>query len=240
MPLDVAGSPTVLLVGGGETAQGEVWLENNTGGDVKIEQARRSRSRSPPSSRPARYRCHPMRRSPTSRSSGCRSASGWSPSPHPGQYVAHVDLTTSIGIQTIPASLVVLAERAGGRPPGAAGVQRGWCRRRRSRPPSSFATSATSRSPSRRLPTNRSSKSSRASGCSASAPAGSSRCSRRPTSLRSPLDLTFTLAATPTIGPAEWARIGIDILVPAGLGTGRHVRALPRIVNDRFNIDLLT
>ena len=54
------------------------------------------------------------------------------------------------------------------------------------------------------------------------------------------LDLTFTLAATPTIAPAEWARIGFDILVPAGLTTGQHVRALPRIVNDRFNVDLLT
>jgi hypothetical protein len=54
------------------------------------------------------------------------------------------------------------------------------------------------------------------------------------------LDLKFTLAATPTIVPAGWERIGIDVLVPAGLSTGQHVRALPRIVNDRFNIDLLT
>ena len=38
MPLDVAGTGTILLVGGGETARGEVWLENNTGGEVKIEQ----------------------------------------------------------------------------------------------------------------------------------------------------------------------------------------------------------
>ena len=51
---------------------------------------------------------------------------------------------------------------------------------------------------------------------------------------------SFTLASTPTIPPAGWAKVDVDIAVPAGLSAGRHLRVLPRIVNDRCSIDLLT
>ena len=101
---------------------------------------------------PARSRCRRMRRSRTSRSSDCRSASGWSRSPPPGEYVAHVDLATSIGTQTIPATLGRPRQRAGRGPPGAARVHRVSCPAPRSRPRSSFATSAMSPSRSTSVP----------------------------------------------------------------------------------------
>ena len=107
MPLDVAGTGTVLLVGGGETAQGEAWLENNTGGDVKIEKAELSIQ----VAAVEQTGQIPLPPDETIADKSFRRLSisfGMEPFTAPGQYAAHLDLTTSIGVQVIPASLVVL------------------------------------------------------------------------------------------------------------------------------------
>ena len=238
MPLDVAGSPTVLLVGGGETAQGEIWLENNTGGDVKIDAATLSvmvggvdQTGPIPLPADASLAAKSFKR--------LSIGFGMEPFTAPGQYAAHVDLTTSIGNQTIPATLVVLANAQVAvlpEQPVFSGVL----------PASTITTAVIVRNVGNVAVTVASVPDEPlfevVAGQRLLGVGAGGIVQVQPASSLAPLalDLTFTLAATPTIGPAEWARIGIDILVPAGLGLGQHVRALPRIVNDRFNIDLLT
>src|SRR4051794_34823434 len=106
MPLDVAGTGTILLLGGGETAQGEVWLENNTGADVKVDDAHLSiqvgaveQTGRIPLAADEMIAKQSFRRLSIS--------FGMEPFTAPGEYVAHVDLDTSIGAQSIPALLVV-------------------------------------------------------------------------------------------------------------------------------------
>jgi hypothetical protein len=238
VPLDVAGSPTLLLVGGGETAKGEVWLENRTGGEVTIKTAQLTvQVPTGPQTGPI-----PLPSDAALADNSFKRLSigfGMEPFTAPGPYLAHVDLDTSIGLQTIPATLVVLANAQVAvlpEQPVFAGVV----------PGSTITTAAIVRNVGNVAVT------------VASVPdeplfdvvagqrllgVGTGGIVQvQPATSLAPLafDLKFTLATTPTIAPAEWARIGIDVLVPAGLSTGLHVRALPRIVNDRFNIDLLT
>jgi hypothetical protein len=238
VPLDVAGSPTALLVGGGETAKGEIWLENNTGGEVKIDSATLTvRVGAVDQTGPIPI---PSDASLADKSFKRLSiAFGMEPFTAPGQYTAHVDLSTSIGAQTIPATLVVLANAQVAvlpEQPVFTGVV----------PGSTITTGAIVRNVGNVAVTVASISDEPLFDVNAGqrllgVGAGGIVQVQPATSLAPlALDLTFTLAATPTIAPAEWARVGFDILVPAGLTTGQHVRALPRIVNDRFNVDLLT
>jgi hypothetical protein len=238
VPLTVAGSPTVLLVGGGETAKGEVWLQNTTGAEVKIHSARLTVQT------PTGNQTGPIplpTEAPIADKSFKRLSIGFGIEPFtaPGEYVAHVDLDTSIGVQTIPASLVVLANAQVAvlpEQPVFAGVA----------PASTITTAVIVRNVGNVAVTVTSVADEPlfdvVAGQRMLGVGAGGIVQVQPATSLAPLalDLKFTLAATPTIAPAEWARIGIDVLVPAALGLGRHVRALPRIVNDRFNIDLLT
>jgi hypothetical protein len=238
VPLTVAGSPTLLLVGGGETAKGEVWLENTTGAEVKITNATLTVhvggvDQHGPIPLPSDASL------PDNSFKRLSIGFGMEPFTAPGPYVAHVDLETSIGNQTIPATLIVLANAQVAvlpEQPVFAGVV----------PGSTITTAAIVRNVGNVAVTVAS---------MADEPLFEVVAGQRllgvgtggivqvqPATSLAPLalDLKFTLGATPTIVPAGWERIAIDVLVPAGLGTGQHVRALPRIVNDRFNIDLLT
>jgi hypothetical protein len=51
--------------------------------------------------------------------------------------------------------------------------------------------------------------------------------------------VTFT-NPTPTINPGDWAQVDILITAPASMTADRHFRVIPRIVTERFIIDLLT
>jgi hypothetical protein len=238
VPLDVAGSPTVLLVGGGETAKGDVWLENNTGGDVKIDSALLTvQVAGVDQTGPI-----PLPSDASIANNSFKRMSigfGMEPFTAPGQYVARVDLQTSIGNQTIPATLIVLANAQVAvlpEQPVFVGVV----------PGSTITTAAIVRNvgnvnvtvasvpdePLFEVVAGQRLLGVGAGGVVQVQPANSL--------VPLALDLTFTLATTPTIAPAGWARIGIDVSVPVGVSTGQHLRALPRIVNDRFNLDLLT
>ena len=108
MPLDVAGTGTILLVGGGETAQGEVWLENNTGGEVKIEDVHLTVTVGG-ADQTGRI---PLPADEVIANQSFRRLSisfGMEPFTAPGEYAARVDLDTSVGAQSIPAVLVVVA-----------------------------------------------------------------------------------------------------------------------------------
>jgi hypothetical protein len=238
MPLDVAGTGTILLVGGGETAQGEVWLENNTGAEVKVEDAHltitvggvQQTGRIP---------------IPADEVIGKQSfrrlsiALGMEPFTAPGEYVAQVDLDTSIGPQTIPALLIVLANAQVAvlcEQPVFTGVV----------PPATLSTAVIVRNvgnvafdvdtivdePLFEVVAGQRLLGVGAGGVVQVQPASSLVATTH--------ELTFTLGSTPTIAPAEWAKVGVDIGVPAGLPKELHVRALPRLGNDRFSIDLVT
>jgi hypothetical protein len=238
MPLDVAGTGTILLIGGGETVQGEVWLENNTGAEVKIESAELTVQVGAVSQTGS----IPLPDSEVIADQSFRRLSvgfGMEPFTAPGDYVAHVDLVTSIGLQTIPASLVVLANAQVAVLPEQPVFTQVV-------PPTTITTSVIVRNvgnvpvtvdavadePVFEVVAGQRLLGVGAGGIVQVQPA----TSLAPTGQQ----LTFTLATTPTIAPAAWAKIGVDVAVPAALGTGSHFRALPRIVNDRFSIDLVT
>jgi hypothetical protein len=45
---------------------------------------------------------------------------------------------------------------------------------------------------------------------------------------------------TPTINPGDWAQVDFQITAPATVTADRHFRVMPRIVTERFIVDLLT
>ena len=51
--------------------------------------------------------------------------------------------------------------------------------------------------------------------------------------------VTFT-NNTPTISPGDWAQVEFHLTTRATLAADRHFRILPRIVNERFVVNLLT
>jgi|1186.fasta_scaffold08152_3 hypothetical protein len=238
MPLKVAGTGTILLVGGGETAQGEVWLENDTGGDVKIDRADLSIQ----VGAVEQHGSIPLPADEGIKHNSYRRLSislGMEPFTAPGEYVARVDLTTSIGAQSIPALLVVIANAQvaviAEQPVFTQVV-----------PPTTIATAVVVRNVGN-VPVHIDAvpdeplfdvvAGQRLLGIGAG---GVVQVQPASSLVATAHELSFTLGATPTIAPGGWAKIGIDIAVPAGVGTGAHVRALPRIANDRFSIDLVT
>ena len=238
MPLDVAGSGTALLLGGGTTAQGEIWLENNTGAEVTIDKAELTVQVG------AGSQTGPIPL-PQDASIGAQSFKrlaigfGMEPSTAPGEYPASVDLVTSIGSQTIAAMLIVLANPQVVVLPEQTvftGVVAG----------STISTALIVRNVGNVAVTVSSvpdeplfeiGVGQRLLGVDAT---GDVTVQPAIDLAELPQKLSFTLASTPTVAAAGWAKIGVDIAVPAGLSSGKHLRALPRIVNDRCSIDLLT
>jgi len=51
--------------------------------------------------------------------------------------------------------------------------------------------------------------------------------------------VTFT-NPTPTLAPGTWASVDVKLKMPATLTANRHFRVLPRIATQRFVVDLLT
>jgi hypothetical protein len=45
---------------------------------------------------------------------------------------------------------------------------------------------------------------------------------------------------TPTLNPGEWAQVDFQLTTPAALAADRHFRVMPRIITERFVVDLLT
>ncbi len=238
MPLDVAGSGTALLLGGGATVQGEIWLQNNTGAEVKIDTATLSVqvgavTQTGPIPLPQDALIGP--------GSFKRLSIGFGMEPFtaPGDYTASVTLDTSIGTQIIPttlsvlsnAQLAVLPEQTvfTGVVPGTTITTAVIIRNVGN---VAVTLTAVPDEPLLEVVTGQ-----RLLGVD-----GGGTVLVQPATNLAPLAdlLSFTLAATPTIAVADWAKVGIDIAVPAGVSTDKHLRALPRIVNDRFSVDLLT
>ena len=144
MPLDVAGTATILLVGGGETAQGRGVARKQHGRRGQDRGRATSRSLSAAPIRPVRIPLPADEVLATSRFGDCRSAFGMEPFTAPGEYAAHVDLDTSVGAQSIPAVLVVVANAQVAVLCEQPVFTRSSRPTTRSRPRPSFATSATS------------------------------------------------------------------------------------------------
>jgi hypothetical protein len=239
VPLDVAGSGTALLLGGGSTVQGEIWLQNNSGAEVKIHGATLTVDVGGVSQQGP----IPLPQDETIATQSFRRLAigfGMEPFTAPGEYTASVELDFADGTsQTIPATLVVVANAQVAVLPEQTVFTDVVS-------PSTISTAAIVRNVGN-VPLTVSSitdeplldigASQRLLGVD-----GTGSVVVQPATDLTPLPetLSFTLGATPTIGPAEWNKIDIDIAVPIGLSAGRHLRALPRIVNDRFSIDLLT
>jgi hypothetical protein len=238
MPLDVAGTGTILLVGGGATAQGEVWLENNTGGEVKIEDVHLTVTVGAVD-QTGRI---PLPADEVIANQSFRRLSisfGMEPFTAPGEYAAHVDLDTSVGAQAIPAVLVVVANAQLAvlcEQPVFTNVV----------PPTTLSTALIVRNVGNVAvdvdaivdePLFEIAAGQRVLGIGAG---GVVQVQPASSLVATAHVLTFTLASTPTIEPAAWATSDVDIGVPAALDLGLHVRALPRLANDRFSIDLVT
>jgi hypothetical protein len=237
--LDVAGSGNALLLGGGSTVQGEIWLQNNTGVEVKIHSATLTVD---VGGVPQQGPIPLPQDEPIAKQSFRRLAIGFGMEPFtaPGEYTASVELEFADGTtQTIPATLVVVANAQLAVLPEQTvftGVSS----------PSTITTAAIVRNVGNVAvavssmpdePLLEVGAGQRVLGVD-----GTGTVLVQPATDLTPLSqtLSFTLGATPTVAPAEWNKIAIDIAVPAGLTAGRHLRALPRIVNDRLSIDLLT
>ena len=240
VPLDVAGSPTALLLGGGETVKGEIWLQNNTGRrgqDRHRDAVGPGRRRRPDT---GRSRCRRTRRSGRRLVQTTVDRLRDGAVHRPWDYTAQVDARyldrhpdhSRDAHRPSNAQVAVLPEQ-----PVFAGVV----------PGSTITTAAIIRNVGNVAVTVASVPDEPlfevVAGQRLLGVDGGGIVHVQPATNLAPLALDllkFTLAATPTIAPADWAKVGIDIAVPAGLSTGQHLRALPRIVNDRFNIDLLT
>lgn len=239
MALDVAGSSTALLLAGGSTVQGEIWLQNNTATEVKIHNATLSVQVGAVTQSGA----IPLPEDVPIASGSFRRLSigfGMEPSTAPGEYTASVELEfPDLTTQTIPAVLIVVAN-----PQVAVLAEQTVFTGVAS--PSTITTAVIVRNVGNVAVTVASVPDEHLLEVGAAqrlldVDATGTVVVQPATDLASLAQtVSFTLAATPTLAPAEWAKVGVDIAVPAGLSTGKHLRALPRIVNDRCSIDLLT
>jgi hypothetical protein len=236
-PLDVLGTTPVLLLGDGQKVEGEVWFENSSANDVKIDHAVLSVTFStglvsaaigiPPD---AAIAAGATRRLLVS--------VGVPPFTPPASYPASIDLTTSVGGQTIPATFVVptlLRVAVVADQQVFTGVQ---------------STDVVSGSvvvrnignvpvdvgkiPDEQLLEVKATE-------RVLAVNGSGTLIAEPAvGLLAVAGSATFVNPTPTIPVGSWTDLTYQMTVPAGLPTNAHLRVLPRILTERFPIDVLT
>jgi hypothetical protein len=236
-PLDVGGTTPVLLVAEGSSVEGEIWLANSSGVPVHVTAAQLSVTlatgvETGPIQMPADAAV------PANASKRLLISMGMQPFTAPGSYAAKIDLTTSAGSQSIPATFFVaallrlglVAERqvfvgvkALAKVSGSVVVV--------NRGNVAVKVGPIAEEALFEVTTNARVLAVGAGGVVAVEPA---------TGLTPvPGKVTFT-NAKPVIPVGGCADVTFQLTVPAGVVANRHLRCLPRIATDRFTIDLLT
>jgi hypothetical protein len=235
-PLDVAGTSPILVVGEGEQAQGEVWLSNSSGGPITMSSATISVTL-PTGAESAAIQLPPDASVPANASRRLMIGLGLDPLTAPGAYAGSVALATSAGAQTIAATLVVAAVVLPLLVPARfvfAGVKAGATVsatvvvRNKGNVP--IAVGPIPEEPLLELRAHP-----RAVGVS---PLGV--VAVEPALGLAPVGTVSFTNNKPTIAPGNWAAVDFKLKAPAALAKNAHLRALPRIANDRFSVDLLT
>ena len=240
MALDVVGGTPVLLTGAGEVARGEIWLSNSGAEPVTMTSATLTVDVPPaaPESGPI-----PIPEDAVIGVGEFKRLSiqfGMPPFTPGGTYTAHIDVgLVPGGVQVIPASFIVLSSSNVALAPNRpvfTGVN----------PGSTFSATVIVRNVGNVAVT---------VGPIPDEPLfeivadervlqfglGGSVEVRPDTAIApTPDTLTFVTPPIPPVPPGGWSEVTFDVVVPATVSLNRHLRALPRIVNERFPLDLLT
>jgi hypothetical protein len=238
--LDVVGGTPVLLTGAGETARGEVWLANTGAQAVTLTSATLTVDVPPAAPESGSI---PLPEDAVIAVGDFKRLSiqfGMPPFTPGGTYAAHIDVElVPGGVQVIPASFIVVSSpnvALAPHQPIFSGVTAG----------STFSTTVIVRNVGNMAVT---------VGPIPDEPlfevvadervlqfglGGSVEV--RPDTAIAPTSeiLAFVTTPVPAIPPGGWSELTFDVVVPATVGADLHLRALPRIVNERFTIDLLT
>ncbi|MDQ6947659.1 MAG: hypothetical protein M3256_15670 [Actinomycetota bacterium] len=231
------GTTPVLLVGEGVKVEGEIWLTNPTGSTIVLTAASLSVTLTS-GTETGTIQLAPETSIPSGGTKRLLINTGMQPFTPGGSYSATIDLTTSAGVQSIPATFFVVtvlrvglvADRqvftgvtAGGKVNGSVVVLN------KGNVP--VTVGAIADEPLLEVGTTARVLGVGAGGVVAVQPAAG----------LVPLagKATFT-NATPVIPVGGWANVTFQLTAPAGLGSNLHVRVLPRIATERFAVDLLT
>jgi hypothetical protein len=235
--LDVLGSVPALVLGALDQLRGEVWLSNPSDSEVKLSSATLTVTISGPAEQ-GKIQIPPDTVVAARASKRLSISFGIEPFTAPGSYTASIDLDTSAGPVSIPATLVI--ERV---------VAIGFTNRQHvfagvtsaskikgslvvlNRGNVAFAVDAIPDEPLFEIvPMPR-----------VVAVANDGEVTVSPAPAMTPVAGTLHFTNdTPTIAVGGWAEVGYEITTPAGLPTATHLRALPRIGTERFSVDLLT
>ena len=235
--LVVEGTVPVLLVCADNQVQSEIWLTNPTPGDIKVDSATLSVTFLTGTETGA-IQLPADAAIPADSTRRFAVAMGLKPFVAPGSYGAQIDLGTSAGPQSIPATFVVLSRLAVGLAPSN----------------SVFTGIAASTAVSGTVLVRNKGNVAVTVGAIPDAALfevtaaprvlgvdGSGAVSVEPAAGLAPLPGTVTFTnSTPTIPVGGWADVTYQFTTPAGLAPDLHVRVLPRIATERFAIDLLT
>jgi hypothetical protein len=236
-PLDILSPVPVLVLGALDQLRGEVWLSNTSGSEVKLEKATLTVTISGPPET-GTIQIPPDTTVAVGASKRLSISFGIEPFTTPGTYPASVDLDTSAGTVSIPATLIIerlLAIGFTNKQYVFTGVSSASAIKGSvvvvNRGNVAFAVTAI---PDEALfelvPVPR-----------IVAVANDGEVSVTPAPAMTPVSGTLQFTNdTPTIAVGGWAEIGYEMTTPAGLPAAAHLRALPRIGPERFSVDLLT
>jgi hypothetical protein len=236
-PFDVLSPVPVLVLGALDQLRGEVWLNNTSGTDVKLANAMLTVTISGPPEQ-GTIQIPPDTIVAAGASKRLSISFGIEPFTPPGSYAASIDLDTSAGSLSVPATIVI--ERI---------VAIGFTNRQHVFTNVASATKINSSV----VVVNRGNVAFTVTPIPDEplfelipiprvvAVADDGDVSVSPAPAMTPVagKLQFTNDA-PTIAVGGWAEVGYQMTTPAGLPAAAHLRALPRIGTERFSVDLLT
>jgi hypothetical protein len=236
-PLDVGGTTPVLLVGEGNSVEGEIWLANPTSAPIKVIEANLSVTL-PSGTENGPVQLPPDAAVPANASKRLLINMGMQPFTPPGSYAATIALTTSAGAQSIPANFFVVPVFRVGIAADRhvfTGVKAG------AKVKGNVVVLNKGNVPVKVGPMADEPLLEVTSAARVLAVGAGGVVVVQPATGLTPLagKVTFT-NDKPTIAVGGWADVKFQLTAPAGLGANLHLRLLPRIANERFTVDLLT
>lgn len=224
----------ILIIGEGEQLAGEVWLTNASGADVTITGATLTVAFPTPESGPIALPDGVKLAPGVTRRLVVRS--GIPPYTPPGTFTASIDVTTSAGPQTIPATVVITSVvnvafspsvlTFAGVLPSSTHIGRVQVLNR-----GNVAVDVGAIPDETLLEMVTIPRVVRVSGASVAVEPALGTTPGGTVTFANPLS---------TVPPGGWTSVDVSVTLPAALTAGRHFRILPRIANQRFVIDLLT
>jgi hypothetical protein len=236
--LSVLTSTPVLIFGTATEAEGEVWLGNSTGSDIKIESATLTVNfPAPDGTQSGAIALPPDAVLATGTTKRLLIHTGLTLFTAPGSHTATINLVTSAGNQSISATMKVAKSTAvaiANPPLLFTGVAASTAYSGEivvlNRGNSQITLDDIADEPLLEMVTTPRILAIAASGSVSVAPA---------LGLTPGMDVSFT-NDTPTINPGDWATVQFQLTTPATVAADKHFRVLPRVLTERFVIDLLT